>query len=156
VDAYLPSEYIYDSIQKIEIYKKVAAIRNFDENDDVIEELVDRFGDLPQAVSNLLTVARLKVYGAMYGIEQISGKGDDLTIRFAASEKKRIDRKQVDQLCLKHENRFKQASAQEEHPALLLRGKGLSMEQKLHALEQFLQGYQDTLLQPAELQKTAP
>ncbi len=156
VDAYLPSEYIYDSIQKIEIYKKVAAIRNMDENDDVIEELVDRFGDLPQAVSNLMSVARLKVYGTSYGIEQISGKGDDITLRFAASEKKRIDRKKVDQLCLKHENRFKQAAAQEEQPSILLRGKGLSMEQKLHTLERFLQSYKDVLSQNPELQKAAP
>ncbi|WP_339205873.1 transcription-repair coupling factor [Paenibacillus sp. FSL K6-3182] len=152
VDAYLPSDYIYDSIQKIEIYKKVAAIRTFEEADDVIDELVDRFGDLPQAVSNLLAVARLKVYGTMYGIEQLSGKGDDLLLRYAASEKRRIDRKKVDQLCLKHENRFKQGSEQEPNPSILLRGKGLNMEQKIHMIEQFLQAYKDVLLYKDELQ----
>ncbi|WP_053373381.1 transcription-repair coupling factor [Paenibacillus sp. FJAT-27812] len=156
IDAYLPSDYIYDSIQKIEIYKKVAAIRNFDEADDVIDELVDRFGDLPQAVSNLLAVARLKVYGTMYGIEQISGKGDDLVLRYAASEKRRIDRKKVDQLCLKHENRFKQGSEQEPNPTILLRGKGLNMEQKIHMIEQFLQAYKDVLLYKDELQNVSP
>lgn len=152
VDAYLPSDYIYDSIQKIEIYKKVAAIRTFEEADDVIDELVDRFGDLPQAVSNLLAVARLKVYGTMYGIEQLSGKGDDLLLRYAAGEKRRIDRKKVDQLCLKHENRFKQGSEQEPNPSILLRGKGLNMEQKIHMIEQFLQAYKDVLLYKDELQ----
>ncbi|MGO4181931.1 transcription-repair coupling factor [Paenibacillus sp. TAF43_2] len=152
VDAYLPSDYIYDSIQKIEIYKKVAAIRTFEEADDVIDELVDRFGDLPQAVSNLLAVARLKVYGTMYGIEQLSGKGDDLLLRYAASEKRRIDRKKVDQLCLKHENRFKQGSEQEPNPSILLRAKGLNMEQKIHMIEQFLQAYKDVLLYKDELQ----
>jgi len=152
VDAYLPSDYIYDSIQKIEIYKKVAAIRTFEEADDVIDELVDRFGDLPQAVSNLLAVARLKVYGTMYGIEQLSGKGDDLLLRYAASQKRRIDRKKVDQLCLKHENRFKQGSEQEPNPSILLRGKGLNMEQKIHMIEQFLQAYKDVLLYKDELQ----
>ncbi|OMF25261.1 transcription-repair coupling factor [Paenibacillus sp. FSL H8-0548] len=156
IDAYLPSDYIYDSIQKIEIYKKVAAIRNFEESDDVIDELVDRFGDLPQAVSNLLTVARLKVYGTLYGIEQISGKGDDLLLRFAASQKSRIDRKKVDQLCLKHENRFKQGSDQEPNPSILLRGKGLNMEQKIHMTEQFLQAYKDALSITDELQNVSP
>lgn len=156
VDAYLPSDYIYDSIQKIEIYKKVAAIRTFEESDDVIDELVDRFGDLPQAVSNLLAVARLKVYGTLYGIEQISGKGDDLILRFAAGEKRRIDRKKVDQLCLKLENRFKQGSEQEPNPSVLLRGKGLNMEQKIHMTEQFLQGYKDVLLNKEELQNVTP
>lgn len=156
IDAYLPSDYIYDSIQKIEIYKKVAAIRTFEESDDVIDELVDRFGDLPQAVSNLLAVARLKVYGTMYGIEQISGKGDDLILRFSAGEKRRIDRKKVDQLCLKLENRFKQGSEQEPNPSVLLRGKGLNMEQKIHMTEQFLQGYKDVLLYKEELQNVTP
>lgn len=156
IDAYLPSDYIYDSIQKIEIYKKVAAIRTFEESDDVIDELVDRFGDLPQAVSNLLAVARMKVYGTMYGIEQISGKGDDILLRFAAAEKRRIDRKKVDQLCLKHENRFKQGSDQEPNPSILLRGKGLNMEQKIHMIEQFLQGYKDTLLFTDQLQNVTP
>lgn len=156
IDAYLPSDYIYDSIQKIEIYKKVAAIRTFDEADDVIDELVDRFGDLPQAVSNLLAVARLKVYGSLYGIEQISGKGDELLLRFAAAEKRRIDRKKVDQLCLKHENRFKQGSDQEPNPSILLRGKGLNMEQKIHMIEQFLQAYKDVLLYTNELQNVTP
>ncbi len=156
IDAYLPSDYIYDSIQKIEIYKKVAAIRTFEEADDVIDELVDRFGDLPQAVSNLLAVARLKVYGTMYGIEQLSGKGDDLLLRYAASEKRRIDRKKVDQLCLKHENRFKQGSEQEPNPSILLRGKGLNMEQKIHMIEQFLQAYKDVLLYKDELQDATP
>lgn len=156
IDAYLPSDYIYDSIQKIEIYKKVAAIRTFEEADDVIDELVDRFGDLPQAVSNLLAVARLKVYGTMYGIEQISGKGDDLLLRYAAAEKRRIDRKKVDQLCLKHENRFKQGSDQEPNPSIMLRGKGLNMEQKIHMIEQFLQAYKDVLLYTNELQNVTP
>ena len=156
IDAYLPSDYIYDSIQKIEIYKKVAAIRTFEEADDVIDELVDRFGDLPQAVSNLLAVARLKVYGSLYGIEQISGKGDELLLRFAAAEKRRIDRKKVDQLCLKHENRFKQSSDQEPNPSILLRGKGLNMEQKIHMIEQFLQAYKDVLLYTNELQNVTP
>lgn len=157
IDAYLPSDYIYDSIQKIEIYKKVAAIRTFEEADDVIDELVDRFGDLPQAVSNLLAVARLKVYGSLYGIEQISGKGDELLLlRFAAAEKRRIDRKKVDQLCLKHENRFKQGSDQEPNPSILLRGKGLNMEQKIHMIEQFLQAYKDVLLYTNELQNVTP
>jgi len=152
VDAYLPSEYIYDSIQKIEIYKKVSVVRTFEEADDLITELIDRFGDLPQSVDNLLAVARLKVYGSMYGIEAVTQKGDDLILRFAAGEKSRIDRKRVDQLCLKHENRFKQGAVQDQNPNVMLRGKGLSIEQKLRMLEQFLSQYGDALEMKTQLQ----
>lgn len=143
IDAYLPSDYIYDSIQKIEIYKKVATVTSIDEAEDLAEELIDRFGNLPQAVDNLLSVGRLKVYGSQYGIEQISQKGDDLIVRFGEREKKRIDRKMVDQLCMQYENRFRQGALQDDHPSLLLRGKGLEMDQKVQMLEGFLKKFKD-------------
>jgi len=92
------------------------------------------------------------VYGSIYGIEAVTQKGDDLTLRFAAGEKSRIDRKRVDQLCLKHENRFKQGAAQDQNPNVLLRGKGLSIEQKLRMLEQFLSQYGEALETKTQLQ----
>lgn len=82
VDAYLPGDYIYDSIQKIEIYKKVAAVSTFDEASELEDELVDRFGDLPEAVRHLLAVARLKVYGRMYGIESMVQRDDNIVLKF--------------------------------------------------------------------------
>ncbi|MUT67709.1 transcription-repair coupling factor [Paenibacillus sp. NEAU-GSW1] len=153
VDAYLPSDYIYDSIQKIEIYKKVATVRSFDEADDLAEEMIDRFGNLPQAVDNLLSVARLKVYGSLYGIEQISQKQDDLIVRFAEREHKRIDSSKGDQLCLKFENRFRLSNSQkDEYPSLLLRGKGLEMDQKLQLLERFLKSFSEARIGAETLQ----
>ncbi|MFC4777186.1 transcription-repair coupling factor [Paenibacillus sp. GCM10023252] len=153
IDAYLPSDYIYDSIQKIEIYKKVASAKTFEEADDLNEEIIDRFGDLPAAVESLLTVGRLKIYGAEYGIEVISQKGDDLELKFAAAQKARIDTKKVDQLCLSFENRFKQGSHQEPNPLVVLRGKGMTIEQKIELLERFLQHFKDVLKPKETLQK---
>lgn len=155
VDAYLPSDYIYDSIQKIEIYKKVAAAKTFAETDDLIDELIDRFGDLPQAVSNLMSVARLKIYGTEFGIESISQKGDDLIFRLSDSMKGRVQRKKVDQLCLKLENRFKQSAEQESPQTILLRGKGLNMEQKLHLCEKFMDGFGDAVTGKEQLQNAS-
>ncbi|WP_310551930.1 transcription-repair coupling factor [Paenibacillus glufosinatiresistens] len=82
IDAYLPSEYIYDSVQKIEIYKKVAAVSTFEEAAELEDELLDRFGELPEAVVNLLSVARLKIYGRVYGLETISRRGDEVSLSF--------------------------------------------------------------------------
>jgi transcription-repair coupling factor (superfamily II helicase) len=156
MDAYLPSDYIYDSIQKIEIYKKVASVRAAEETDDLREELTDRFGDLPTAVENLLAVARLKVYGREYNIEQISQKGDDLSLRFAAQERNRIDTRKTDQLCLEFENRFKRIVVGEgSNPTLILRGKGLSDEDKLALMERFLLQYKEVLKSKGELQDVA-
>jgi transcription-repair coupling factor (superfamily II helicase) len=156
MDAYLPSDYIYDSIQKIEIYKKVAVVRAVEETEDLREELTDRFGDLPEAVENLLSVARLKVFGRAYGIEQISQKGEDLTLRFAVEERERIDTKKVDQLCLLYENRFKRiAGGEGSHPTLVLCGKGLKDDEKLALLERFLIQYIEAIKSREELQDVA-
>lgn len=152
-DAYLPSDYIYDSMQKIEIYKKVAVIRDANETDDLRDELVDRFGDLPEAVDNLLAVARLKVYGRMYGIEQITQRGDDIILKFALHEAARMDTKRIDKLCLVFENRFSRSPLQDGvQPTILLRGKGLSDHAKLEKLEQFLLQYEEALKPKGELQ----
>ncbi|XEC94983.1 transcription-repair coupling factor [Paenibacillus tarimensis] len=156
MDAYLPSDYIYDSIQKIEIYKKVAVIRTKEESEDLREELVDRFGDLPVAVNNLLTVARLKVYGKEYGIEQIGQRGEDLTIRFTQQGSERVDKRKIDLLCLHFENRFKRvAGAQEPNLVVQLRGQGLADEDKLALMERFLIQCKEAIKSKGELQDVA-
>jgi transcription-repair coupling factor (superfamily II helicase) len=156
MDAYLPSDYIYDSIQKIEIYKKVAVIRSREESEDLREELVDRFGDLPEAVDNLLAVARLKLFGRAYGIEQISQRGEDLMLRFALHEAARMDTKKIDKLNLAFENRFTRVSVADGSPPVIqLRGKGLSDPEKLEMLEKYLLQYEQALKSKGELQDVA-
>lgn len=156
MDAYLPSDYIYDSIQKIEIYKKVAVVRSIEESEDLREELVDRFGDLPAAVHNLLTVARLKVYGRQYGIEQISQRGEELTVRFAAAESGNLDKKKIDQLCNQYDNRIKRMTQPQEPGVIIqLRGQGLEDESKLALLERFLIQCREAIKSKGELQDVA-
>ena len=60
MDAYIPSTYIKNEIQKLDIYKRIADIENEEEMMDMQEELMDRFGDMPGAVNNLLNIALLK------------------------------------------------------------------------------------------------
>ncbi|RAZ19285.1 hypothetical protein DK853_51505, partial [Klebsiella oxytoca] len=50
VDAFIPPAYIVNEIQKLDIYKRIAGIENQVESDDMKEELLDRFGDIPVAV----------------------------------------------------------------------------------------------------------
>src|SRR5690606_19214601 len=90
IDAYLPSDYIYDSIQKIEIYKKTASAAAFEDVAELEDELLDRFGELPEAVENLLSVARVKLYGKLYGIESITRRGDETVIKFLDGREKDI------------------------------------------------------------------
>ena len=53
-DAFIPADYIKNEYQKLDIYKRIAAIEDENEYDDMLEELIDRFGDLPKPVMNLL------------------------------------------------------------------------------------------------------
>ncbi|MFD0621210.1 transcription-repair coupling factor [Paenibacillus sp. GCM10027629] len=150
VDAYLPSDYIYDSIQKIEIYKKVASLRSFDEGDELQDELVDRFGDLPLAVLHLLAVARLKIYGRCYGIEAISKKGDDVVIRIAASETDHIYRDKLAQLGAQFDKRIRF----EQGPSIIMnvRCKGLDDSQMLQLVEDVLKSAKEAFKTKGELQ----
>ena len=70
-DAYLPDSYIMNEEQKLEVYKKIAAIESTDDYDDMKEELEDRFGEIPAPASNLLRVALIRSVAARVGITEI-------------------------------------------------------------------------------------
>ena len=82
VEAYIPDTYIPDSQQKVEMYKKVAGARTVEDVDDLEEEMEDRFGEMPDAVRNLLAIARLKVEAKRAGIGQIIQERDGVILRF--------------------------------------------------------------------------
>jgi transcription-repair coupling factor (superfamily II helicase) len=60
IDAYIPSTYIRNEYQKLDVYKRISGIENEEEYLDMQDELLDRFGELPRPVENLLMVAMLK------------------------------------------------------------------------------------------------
>lgn len=60
VDAFIPATYIRSEFQKLDMYKRIAGIENAEEYADMQEEMIDRFGELPNAAENLLRVALLK------------------------------------------------------------------------------------------------
>ncbi|WP_248929096.1 transcription-repair coupling factor [Paenibacillus hamazuiensis] len=153
LDAYLPGDYIYDSVQKIEIYKKVAAIKTLEEASDLQDELTDRFGDPPQAVLNLLTAARLKVYGASYMIESISQKGDNYLITIHSDQNGNLDGQKLFAMSSQFEGRIKLIAG----PQIMIevRCKGLSPEQSIALLERFLVEYKGALKLKGELQNAA-
>lgn len=60
IDAYIPDSYIRNEYMKLDVYKRISAIENEDEYMDMQDELIDRFGEIPEPVENLLLVAKLK------------------------------------------------------------------------------------------------
>jgi transcription-repair coupling factor (superfamily II helicase) len=80
VDAFIPVSYIKNELQKLDVYKRIAEIETTDEKDDMVDELVDRFGEPPKSVLNLLAIALLKAKAHKAYITEITGKGDSLKI----------------------------------------------------------------------------
>lgn len=82
IDAYLPEDYIKNHNQRIDIYKKIAAVETQDDKFEIEDELVDRFGDIPQSVRNIIDVAALKAPARDAGIYEISQNGDNVMLHF--------------------------------------------------------------------------
>ncbi|MFC4303357.1 transcription-repair coupling factor [Cohnella boryungensis] len=155
VDAYLPPEYIYDSIQKIEIYKKVATAASLADVEDLLEELIDRFGEPPKAVLNLMAVARLKVYGRFYGIESMIRRGDDLTLKLEERQRAEVDEKKLKLLEAKFQGRMS-AALGEAQPLIRFKVRGLDENALLALAEDFLVQYREATKLKGELQDVAP
>lgn len=87
VDAYIPSKYINDEVQKIEVYKKISAIESFDDMLDIQEELIDRFSDVPESVNNLIKIAYIRSIGKALGVEKINETKDEIVIAFESKDR---------------------------------------------------------------------
>ena len=60
ISSYIPDTYIEDSSEKIDIYQKIALCRTEDDIGNVVDEIIDRFGNMPDELNNLLEIARIK------------------------------------------------------------------------------------------------
>ena len=83
VDAYIPGVYIEDEIQKIEVYKKIAAIESLDDYMDIKAELEDRYSEIPEPVYNLMDIAYIKSRAKLLSIEEIKETPKEIKFIFA-------------------------------------------------------------------------
>ena len=100
IDAYIPNSYIPNEYQKLDIYKRIAAIETEEERDDMLEELIDRFGEPPKKVQQLLKIAQLKALANKAYITAIEQKGDDYI--FTMYEKANVNVAAIPALLKKH------------------------------------------------------
>ncbi|XJS10310.1 transcription-repair coupling factor [Aerococcaceae bacterium WGS1372] len=90
VDAYIPGEYIEDDIQKIGVYKMIQAIRSEEDYRKLQDELIDRFGEFPDAVSDLIDIALIKHYSIQAGITLYKNAGQTILVRFNEEASKEL------------------------------------------------------------------
>lgn len=81
IDGFIPTSYITNEFQKLDVYKRIAEIETQAEKDDMMDELIDRFGEPPQSVCNLLDIALLKARAHETYITAISEKSNGIRIQ---------------------------------------------------------------------------
>ena len=102
VDAYIPAEYIVNETQKLDIYKRIAGIETIKERDEMKDELLDRFGNIPKAVDNLLRIALIRMAAHSLDMTEIKGKNERITFNFRPDAK--IDPRKIPDFLKKHKD----------------------------------------------------
>ena len=84
----LTSVHLYHEYQKLELYKRISSIESKDEMEDMTDELIDRFGEMPKAVYNLLYVAYLKALAHHAYMTDVKQKGEKILFEMKPKTKK--------------------------------------------------------------------
>ncbi|MFP4698320.1 MAG: TRCF domain-containing protein, partial [Eubacteriales bacterium] len=104
VDAYIPSSFIKNEMQKLDIYKRIAAIENEEDYYEIQEELEDRYGDIPKKVNNLLEIALIK--GLAHNVEIINIEYKNNIIKLYFREKAKINPDKIPKMINKYKNKL--------------------------------------------------
>ena len=86
VTSYIPDEYIPDSAQKIEVYQNIALCKKEEDIQNVVDEIIDRFGNMPSELENLLDIARIKFLAKPFAISKIASKRTAVVFTFEQSK----------------------------------------------------------------------
>ena len=104
VTCYIPDNYIEESGQKIEVYQKIALCRTEEDIQNVIDELIDRYGNMPKELESLLEVARIKQLAKEQNIAKVESKQNGVVFTFTSSENIKYD---IAELVRKYGNKIK-------------------------------------------------
>lgn len=95
IEAYLPTEYVDDQRQKIELYKSIRSLENEERLIDLESDLIDRFGDFPVQVENLLAVGRLKMYADLAQLDKIRKQKDYIFVTLSEKASEQITAREL-------------------------------------------------------------
>ena len=130
---YIPDTYISDSSQKIEMYQDIALCKNEEDIQNVIDEMIDRFGNMPKEIENLIEIARIKILCKKLNISKVQGKRNFVVFIFEPGELN-ID---INELVKKYRNKIR--FTQGIKPQITLALDNISEIKMLHEVKEFLQ-----------------
>lgn len=146
--SYIPEEYIENSSQKIEIYQDIALCRTEEDIQNVIDEIIDRYGTMPKEVENLIEIARIKNLAREANVLKISQKKDGIVFLYDSNK---FDMSLIDIMVKKYNRRIRFSPGREPYITLQLEKK--TELEKLKEIEEFLQKNQTQNIQPQKKEK---
>ena len=132
VSSYIPDDYISNQSQKIEVYQDIALCKNDEDIQNVTDEIIDRYGDMPMEVENLIKIARIKNLCKENHIEKIFSKFDKIVFNFARGDNN-ID---VEKLLKQYRNKIKFSAGV--RPGVTLKTEATTDSKILNEIEKFL------------------
>ena len=148
VPALLTNAYCPDVHERLSLYKRLATVSSFDKLMDIKEELVDRFGDLPEQAQSLFETHRLRLNMAVLGIKKIDANPAQITIQFIPNPP--IDPIKIIQLV--QTNKRIQLNGQDKLKILPADKEAfITLAQRLEAIRQLLKHLSDTAIKPETL-----
>lgn len=135
IDAYIPPDYIKDEAQKIEVYKKIAAISSYEEMMDVEEELEDRFSNIPLSVYNLINISYIRSIGKVIGALDIKERDKEVTIEFDSRD--RLTSKMINGMLSKYRNKIQFRN--ESNPVIAVKMNDIKKENLLKELKEIFE-----------------
>lgn len=134
VDAYLPEDYVSEERLRVEIYKRIAMVEDEDSRMDIEEELIDRFGDLPEPVRNLTAIAQLRAVTRRLAITHLFLRADGVHMRIDPTAMP----DPMVMLTALEQTDSRLAFSQKQPPELVLRQAGLTAQSALPLCIQLL------------------
>lgn len=134
VSSFIPDEYIENSSQKIEIYQDIALSKNEEDLANVIDEIIDRYGNMPKEVENLIKIAKIKQLCKMVNILKIVQRRENAVFYFDVDN---FNTENVDNLIKEYRNLIKFSLGKEPYVTLILNT--TSEDKILESITQFLE-----------------
>lgn len=133
VSSYIPDEYIKESSQKIEIYQNIALCKEETDVQNVIDEVIDRYGNMPDELENLIEVSRIKRMCKQKYIIKISQRRQNIVFTF---DNKKFDVKIVEKLVDKYKNKIKFSTG---NPYITLNVESNSEKEIVRQIKEFIE-----------------
>ena len=147
ISSYIPDEYINNSSQKIEVYQNIALCRSEEDIQNVIDEIIDRYGIMPKELENLIEVARIKELCARAGVIKVAEKKNmyaNVKNIVFYYDKNKYNPEIVSSLINKYGNNIKFSTGIE--PYITLRSDNLKDEELVDGIKEFLRANVETIV----------